>query len=38
LNLKIERVRDDIMMASTAANFFSLKYKDHIRSRKKDDE
>ena len=38
LNLKIERVRDDIMMASTAANFFSLKYKDHIRSKKKDDE
>jgi hypothetical protein len=38
LNLKIERVRDDIMMATTAANFFSLKYKDHIRSRKKDDE
>ena len=24
LNLKIERVRDDIMMASTTANFFSL--------------
>ena len=37
LNLKIERVRDDIMMASTAANFFSLKYKDHISSKKKDD-
>jgi hypothetical protein len=38
LNLKIERVRDDIMMATTAANFFSLKYKDHIRFKKKDDE
>ena len=38
LNLKIERVRDDIMMASTAANFFSLKYKDHIFSDKKDNE
>jgi len=38
LNLKIERVRDDIMMASTAANFFSVKYKDHISSKKKDDE
>jgi len=38
LNLKIERVRDDIMMASTAANFFSLKYKDHIRSKKKETE
>jgi len=38
LNLKIERVRDDIMMASTAANFFSLKYKNHIFSDKKDNE
>ena len=41
LNLKIERVRDDIMMASTAANFFSLKYKNHInrmKNEKKDDE
>ena len=38
LNLKIERVRDDIMMANVAAHFFSLKYKDHIFSDKKDNE
>jgi len=41
LNLKIERIRDGIMMASTAANFFSLKYKNHInrmKNEKKDDE
>ena len=31
-------VRDDIMMANVAAHFFSLKYKDHIFSDKKDNE